>query len=223
MITVKFDDSKFVKDMNNLVEYSIGFIDGAKKAQPILLRTIGNLIQEKLGEFVDMMARMEPSKLQHVYEFGMNGSDSARLFDISYTISGKGLSISSDFRQSTIAGKSGDIFYNKAYIMENGIPVTIRPKKKVLAFEDNGQTIFTQKPVTVDNPGGSNAKGGYETTVRSFFENYFSQSFLHTTGLDKDLSEPTAYKSGLSSAKVGGRAAGERQGYQWIAKAGAIL
>jgi hypothetical protein len=221
MITVKFDDSNFVKDMNNIVEYSIGFIDGAKKAEPVLLKNLGDLVQQKLGEFVDAMARMEPRRLQHVYEFGMNGSEGARLFDISYTTSGKGLTISSDFRQSTIAGRSGDIFYNKAYIMENGIPVTIKPKKKVLAFEDNGETVFTQKPVTVNNPGGTEAKNGYEQTVRSFFENYFSQSFLHTTGLDKDLSEAREYKAGLGSAKVGGRAAGERQGYYWISKAGA--
>lgn len=223
MITVTFDDSKFFKDMNNIIEYSFGFIDGAKKAEPTLLKNIGEAIKQKLGEFVDVMARVEPQKLKHVYEFGMNGSDTGRLFDINYRITGNGLSINSTFRQSSVAGESGYVFYNKAKIMEDGIPVRITPKKKVLVFNDNGETIFTQNPVTVKDPGGPQAQGGFESTVRSFLQDYFSQSFLHATGLDKDLSEPTAFKSGLSSAKVGGRSAGERQGYEWLSKAGTRL
>jgi hypothetical protein len=223
MITVKFDDSKFVNDMNSIIEYSLGFIDGAKKATPVFLNNLGSLIQEKIGEYVDVMARLEPQKLKHVYEFGMNGTESGRLFDINYRTSGNGLSINSSFRQSSVAGESGYIFYNKAKIMEDGIPVTIKPKRKVLVFNDNGETVFTQKPVTVKDPGGPQAQGGYESTIRSFMESYFSQSFLHATGLDKYLSEPTHFKSGLSSAKVGGRSAGVRQGYEWLSKAGTSL
>jgi hypothetical protein len=222
-ITAKFDDTKFINDMNSIIEYSFGFIDGAKKATPVFLQNLGSLIQQKMGEYVDVMARLEPQKLKHVYEFGMNGTESGRLFDINYRVSGNGLSVNSSFRQSSVAGESGQIFYNKAKIMEEGIPVTIKPKRKVLAFNDNGEMVFTQKPVTVKDPGGPQAQNGYETTIRSFIESYFSQSFLHATGLDKHLSEPTYYKSGLSSAKVGGRAAGERQGYEWLAKAGVSL
>lgn len=220
MIVTKFDDTKFVNDMNSIIEYSFGFIDGAKKATPVFLKNLGSLIQQKMGDYVDVMARLEPQKLKHVYEFGMNGIESGRLFDIAYRVSGNGLSINSSFRQSSVAGQSGQIFYNKAKIMEEGIPVTIKPKRKVLVFDDNGELVFTQKPVTVKDPGGPQAQGGYENTIRTFVQSYFSQSFLHATGLDKHLSEPTYYKSGLSSAKVGGRAAGERQGYEWLAKAG---
>lgn len=223
MITVTFDDSKFVKDMNNIIEYSFGFIDGAKKAKPIFMQNLGELISQKIGEFVDVMARMEPQKLKHVYEFGMNGSENGRLFDISYRVSGNGLSINSSFRQSTVAGESGYIFYDKARIMEDGIPVTIKPKKKVLVFDDNGEKVFTQKPVNIANPGGPQAQDGFRSTLESFMNTYLSQSFLHSTGLDKQLSEPTSFKSGLSSAKVGGRSAGERQGYEWLSKAGTGL
>jgi len=74
--------------------------------------------------------------LHHVYEWYQTGSPAARLFDINYISNQIGLSFNSTFRQS-VSIKSGSKvpFYNKAQIIENGIPVTIRPvSSEVLSF-----------------------------------------------------------------------------------------
>jgi hypothetical protein len=47
--------------------------------------------------------------------------------------------------------------------MERGISVTVVPRSaQALAFEDNGEQVFTKQPVTIDNPGGSQVAGGFE-------------------------------------------------------------
>ena len=129
-----------------------------------------------LKQYVDASARVNPSLLHHVYEWDKAGSPDSRLFDVNYTITGNGLSFNSNFRQSrTIKVGSRTPFYDKARIMEDGIAVTIRPRKaKVLAFEDSGEQVFTKGPVTVNNPGG-NTKGQFENVFNSFFNVYFTQ------------------------------------------------
>jgi hypothetical protein len=105
--------------------------------------------------------------------------------------------------------------------MEYGIPVTIRPKvAQVLAFEDGGETIFTQGPVRVDNPGGMQVEGGFEKVFDMFFNRYFSQAFLRVSGIAKYLENPVVYKKDMQSGKKMGKAKGLSTGYRWIANAG---
>jgi len=149
-----FNSNQFKKEMNNIVNYSVGFLEGVQKGKTVFLKTVGLETVELMKEFIDSNARVNPEMLHHVYEWNQTGSPSARLYDISYTTSNLGLSFRSSFSQSTsIKDGSRTPFYDKARIMEYGIPVTIRPKvAQVLAFEDGGETIFTQGPVRVDNP-----------------------------------------------------------------------
>jgi len=157
--------------------------------------------------------------LHHVYEWYMTGSPDARLFDLQYTVSGLGLSFKSTFSQSTSIKNGSTVpFYDKARIMENGIPVTIKPvSSPVLVFEDNGETVFTKNPVSVANPGGGAVNGSFERTFDMFFEQYFTQSFLKASGMLDYLSNPIAYKKNLEKGKRGGRAVGVTTGYRWIA------
>jgi hypothetical protein len=105
--------------------------------------------------------------------------------------------------------------------MENGIPVTIRPRNaSVLAFEDNGEQVFTKNPIVVDNPGGIQAQGGFEKTFDSFFNNYFSQAFLRVSGVMDYIRNPSAFTKNLSAGKRGGRSVGISTGYTWIANIG---
>jgi hypothetical protein len=160
--------------------------------------------------------------LHHIYEWNQTGSSNARLYDISYTVSNLGLSFRSSFSQSTsIKDGSRTPFYDKARIMEEGIPVVIRPKvAQVLAFEDNGETIFTQGPVTVDNPGGTEVQGGFEKVFDMFFNRYFSQAFLRVSGVAQYLENPQVYKKDMQAGKKMGRTKGVSTGYRWIANAG---
>ncbi len=208
--------------MNNIVNYSIGFLDGVHKGKTVFLKTLGMETVEVMKEFIDSNARVNPEMLHHIYEWNLTGSPEARLYDISYTVSNLGLSFKSSFSQSrSIKDGSRTPFYDKARIMENGIPVTIRPRAaQVLAFDDNGETVFTRGPVEVLNPGGTQVEGGFEKTFDMFFNRYFSQAFLRTSGIARYLENPQVYKKDLPAGKNLGRSKGIATGYRWIANAG---
>lgn len=217
------DAKSFQKDMNNLIGYSVGFLDGIHSGKKAFLDGLGANSIELIKSYIDSMAKVDPAMLHHIYEWNRTGSPDARLFDIDYTVSSLGLSLKTSFRQSTSIRDGSTVpFYDKARIMENGIPVTIRPKTaQVLSFDDNGQQIFTKKPIKVDNPGGDSVQGGFEKAFDTFF-NYFSQSFLQSSGIAKYLENPVAYKKDLPAGKRSGKSAGIKTGYRWIANAGVI-
>lgn len=208
--------------MNNIVNYSIGFLDGVQKGKTVFLKTMGMETVEVMKEFIDSNARVNPQMLHHIYEWNLTGSPDARLYDISYTVSNLGLSFKSSFSQSrSIKDGSRTPFYDKARIMENGIPVTIRPRSaQVLAFDDNGETVFTRGPVEILNPGGTEVEGGFEKVFDMFFHKFFSQAFLRTSGIAKYLENPQVYKKNMPAGKKLGRSKGISTGYRWIANAG---
>lgn len=219
------DDKAFRKDMRNILNYSLGYLDGIQAGKTAFFAVLGKETVELLKEYVDSNARVNPAMLQHMYEWERTGSPDARLFDIGYTISNLGLSVKSTFRQSTsVKNGSSTPFYDKAKIMENGIPVTIVPKKaSVLSFtNDDGEQVFSRGPISVDNPGGIAARGSYEKTFDSFFNRYFTQAFLRASGIAKYLETPTLYKKNLGLGKRSGRSAGVQTGFRWIANAGLV-
>jgi hypothetical protein len=211
-----------MKDMKNIVNYSIGFLEGVQSGKSKFLATVGANSVDLIKDYVDANARVNPAMLQHVYEWGRTGSPEARLFDINYTVSNLGLSMMATFRQSSSVKSGSRVpFYNKAYIMENGIPVTISPKKSgVLVFDDNGETVFTKSPVTVNNPGGVLAERGFEKTFNLFFTKYFTQAFMRSSGIAAYLENPEVFSKNLSAGKRFGKTTGMQTGYRWIANAG---
>lgn len=222
MIKVKYNSAKFMKEMDNMVNYTLGFMQGVKQGYPSFLRQLGAASIEALKQYIDSNARVNPQALHHIYEWNQVGSPEARLFDIQYNVTGTGLSFGSTFRQSNSIKEGSKVpFYDKAKIMENGIPVTIVPKNKVLVFEQDGQEVFVSKPITIQNPGGQ-VQGEYEKVFNSFFNRYFTQAFLQSTGIMTYLSNPQDFYASFPAAKRGGRALGVRIGRQWITKAGAL-
>lgn len=218
---VEFNTTAFEKHLKNLVEYSVGFTDGAKAAKPKLLDNLAGATIQALNQYIDTSARMNPEALHHIYEWYQTGSPNSRLYDLDYLVTGSGLSINSTFKQSTsIAHGSKTPFYDKARIMEAGIPVTIKPKtSKVLAFDDNGSTVFTSKPITIEKPGGSNVSGSYEDVFNEFFRVYFTQAFLKSSGLFDYIEKPQAYKDNFAAGIRQGKSVGVRTGFNWIANA----
>jgi hypothetical protein len=218
------NDAKFMHDMKNIMDYSIGFMDGVGRGKTQFLENLGKSSIEAIKEYIDSMARVDNQMLHHVYEWSQTGSPDARLFDINYIAKQNGLSMSYTFRQSSSIKNGSKVpFYDKARIMEEGIPVTIKPKAaSVLAFDDNGEKIFTKNPVSVDNPGGSMVAGSFEKTFDRFFQIYFSQVFLHSSGIIDYLKNPTVFKKNLNAGKSGGRSTGLSTGYRWIVNAGVV-
>lgn len=218
---VTLNDKELEKTLNNIVAYSIGFIDGAKKGKKVFMENLGSGVIEVLKQYIDTMARLNSDSLHHVYEWYQAGSPAARLFDLNYTVTSLGLSINSTFRQSNSMSKdSKEPFYNKARIMELGLPVRIAPKSSdVIAFTDNGEQVFTRKPYTVYNPGGDEVRGSFEKVIDEFMLQYFKQSFMRSSGLYDYLNNPAVYKKMARAGSKGGRSVGLRAGYTWITNA----
>ena len=217
---VNLNSTSFEKTLQNVVNYSFGFLEGAQNGKRAMLDNLGKGTIEALNQYIDAMARGDQAALHHVYEWYQTGSPAARLFDLQYTVSNAGLSLKSSFRQSnTVAENSTEPFYNKARIMENGITVTITPKRKALVFEEGGETIFVSRPITISNPGGTAVEGSYERVFDSFFKNYFTQAFLKASGLFEYISKPVLYKKNIAAGSKGGRQVGKKVGYTWIANA----
>jgi len=218
---VSLDSNDFMTKMNNILNYSLGFLDGANKGKSQFLKNLGKETIFALSEYIDATARMNPQSLHHVYEWYHTGSPQYRLFNLDYTVSNLGLSIKSTFKQSTsLASGSFQPFYDKARIMENGIPVSIKPKRSsALVFEDGGEVVFTKSEIVNQFPGGKEVSGSYEKTFDEFFINYFKQSFLRASGLLAYLNNPVAYKKNFKEGALRGRSAGIKAGYTWIANA----
>ena len=217
---VDLNSASFEKTMQNIINYSFGFIEGAQNGKRVMLDNLGKGTIEALNQYIDAMARGDQAALHHVYEWYQTGSPAGRLFDLQYTVSNAGLSLKSSFRQSTtVAENSTEPFYDKARIMENGIAVTISPKRKALVFEEGGETVFVSRPITINNPGGTAVEGSYERVFDSFFKNYFTQAFLKASGLFDYISKPVLYKNNIAAGAKGGRQVGKKVGYTWIANA----
>ena len=218
---VSIQTNNFEKELLNIANYSLGFLEGAQKGKKVFLDNLGRGVIFALGQYVDVEARANKEALHHVYEWYQTGSPQARLFDITYTVSNLGLSLNSTFRQSrTLQQDATAPFYNKAKIMENGIPVVIRPKKNsVLRFYQGGETVFTSKPVTVRNPGGNQVEGSFERIFDEFMTRYFTQAFLRASGISDYISNPVIYKKNLPAGAKQGRPKGVSTGYKWITNA----
>ena len=211
----------FTKQMNNIVNYSLGFLEGVDRGKKIFFDNLGLGVIQSLSQYIDVQARSNPKALHHVYEWNQTGSPSARLFDLNYTVSNIGLSVKSTFRQSrSVSENMNTPFYNKAKIMEEGIPVTISPKRSgVLKFNGPSGEVFTSRPIKIENPGGDAAYKGFESTFDEFMVRYFKQSFLRASGLYDYIKKPTLYKKNFKAGSKMGKGKGIDTGFKWITNA----
>lgn len=218
---VNLNTRSLEKQLNNIVDYSLGFIEGAESGKKIFFDNLGKGVLFALNRYIDIEARSNPEALHHVYEWYQVGSPNARLFDLSYTATKSSLIINSKFKQSkTLSRDATEPFYNKAQIMESGIPVTITPKPGgALRFESGGNEVFTRNAVTVNNPGGQEVAGSFEKVFDDFMKRYFAQSFLRASGIYDYIGNPKIYKKNFAAGSKGGRSVGKKTGYSWITNA----
>lgn len=218
---VVYSTQAFMKEINNLLDYSAGFIEGIERGKYDFMSALGATTVEVLKQYIDSHARANPDMLHHIYEWYQTGSPDARLFDIKYTVSALGISFVGNLSQSrSIKDGSRTPFYDKASVIENGIPVVIRPTNaQALVFEQDGQQVFVKTPVRVESPGGEAAQGGFERILDSFFQRYFTQAFLQSSGILSYLQNPIAFKKNFNAGKRGGRSKGLEVGRRWIIEA----
>jgi hypothetical protein len=221
MIKMKIDSRKFNKDMNNIMQYSFGFLDGVQRGKKAFYNILGPQIAELASQFIDSNSKVSPDLLHHIYEWERVGSPKSRLFDITPIVSNLGITFNSSLKQSQSIKKGSKVpFYNKAQIMEDGVAVTIKPvRAQALRFEVGGEEIYTTSEVVVENPGGQ-TQGQFKNVVANFFNVYFRQSFFQASGIKQYLENPVIYKKNLQRGKDRGRSEGIKTGYRWIVSAG---
>jgi hypothetical protein len=86
-------------------------------------------------------------------------------------------------------------FANKAFIMENGIPVRISPKAaERLVFETNGYTVFMPKGVsiTVSKPGGGAATHQFRLAYSRFFTGNLAGESIRRSGFQRIFNQGMA-------------------------------
>lgn len=180
MLSVQFNTSNLQKILKNTVEYSEGFLQGIEIERIFFNEKLGGFIVEALEKYIDAKAKSNPESLHHIYEWNNVGNSSARLFNFSVKATSNLIIFNGTLKKSkSISSTSKEPFENKATVMENAIAVTIEPKQSdFLVFDYGGETIFTKKTITVENPGGIKVAGSFQKTVDDFFNNFLTTSLL---------------------------------------------
>ena len=216
MINVKINAMQLNKTLNNVVDYSEGFLKGIDMKSIEFNNEVANFTHAALNKYIDSQARMNPLRLHHVYEWGKAGNQSSRLFEFDTRVLGRTISFSGKFLPSkSISNTSSEPFVNKANIMENDIQVVIEPKNSdVLVFENNGETVFTTNAIYIDHPGGDEVAGSFGETVSNFFDNYFTNGLLKP--LINKLSTASECAASFSSGARSGSNVGIRAGKEYL-------
>ena len=168
-------------------------------------------IEKDFGNYIDSQARTKPKSLHHVYEWDKTGEPSARLFKLkSLEYNALSFKVGYDFKMSksnvpSPANFKKYKFANKAYIMENGVPVTISPKTaERLVFEVNGYTVFMPKgrSITVSKPGGGGATHQFRLAYSRFFRGNLVGDSIRRSGFQQlfnlKMSKALKVPSGIS-------------------------
>jgi hypothetical protein len=217
---IKADD--LIKKLNNTVKYSSGIVSELNKSKALLNQKVGSTSIAAFYNYLDGLARSHPGMLHHVYEWGEIGNPMERLYDLSLAINKTSAVIDADFLQSNTASEDGgEPFYNKAIVMEEGIPVTINEKNaKALAFTIDGEEYFRVGPITIANPGGQATRGSFVQAFNEFYGVYFTEVYLPAIRFYDYFSNPKFYERYFASgAKGGGYSTGRSAALSWIAKA----
>ncbi len=224
MLRLNFNLKEFEKTLTNSVEYSRGFLAGAELNRKSFNEQLGKYTVEMLNKFIDTKARMSPDQLHHVYEWNAIGSPSARLFTIKSSAGKQSISFTGEFLPSkSVSDSSDEPFVQKASIMENGIAIEVSPKaSNVLAFDINGETVFSMNSIYIANPGGDEVAGSFGKVIEDFFENFFTNTVLFQSGIMEKLSSPIEYaNSFVAGAKGGGYGLGMNAGRKYLTVRGA--
>lgn len=223
MYQIKIDSKETMKVLNNVVNYSEGFIKETKAKESYVASKIASTSITAFYEYLDVLARTNPGMLHHVYEWGQVGDPKARLVELKKILSGKKVGIESKFLQSTSVPENGsDAFFNKAEIMEDGISVEINEiKAEALFFQVDGEEFFRTGPIVIENPGGEQVRGSFLKAFQEFYNNYLDQVYLRSIRFYDHFTKSREFESNFNSAMRSGNASsiGRKTALSWIINA----
>lgn len=165
---------------------------------PVVYGRISNagasIVSKYFNSYVDAIARIDPYRYHHIYEFGMTGNSEGRLFK-SKIRNGQ---ITYSLIDATKPNNDGYTFSKKAFIMEAGEPIVITPKSSnFLVYDFNGELIVSQKSV-VNQPGGPYVAGAFSKIFNDFFKSNMPNKALREFGFYDTI----AREIGLETKKV---------------------
>jgi len=167
-----FDDGGFAKKIIALTEYDMQILTRvhSKKNKDLIEEGAAKLLLTYFENYVDARARANPYRLHHIYEFDLTGDKASRLFKKNITKSVNGVIMSFSFKPAKNPNREGYKFASKAIVMEEGKPLTIRPRRsKYLLYRlRDGRFVKTSKPSFVEHPGGTEVKGAFSQEFKEF-------------------------------------------------------
>lgn len=168
-----------------------------------IARSGASIVDKYFGLWLDNRARREPEKYHHLYEWDKVGDKNARLFECEISNSEEPV-INFYLKESSSQNENGYIFYNKASVMESGESVVIEPiNSEILAFEIDGDTIFTPNEVTVESPGGDATTGAFSNALNEFMMEEAERS-LESLGFTSALMNTMKVESDRTLSKMSG-------------------
>lgn len=220
MYSIRFDGKEAMKVLNNIVDYSEGFIKETKARESTVASRLGRLSIEEFYEYLDSLARTNPGMLHHVYEWGQVGNPEARLVELKQVLRGSESEIDADFLTSSSVPDGGsEPFYDKVTIMEEGIPVVVQAvEAKAMFFEVDGEEFFRTGPIVIQNPGGEATRGSFVEAFEEFYNSYFEQVYLRSIRFYEHFSSAKGYKRNFGPASKSNSAAsiGKSTALKWI-------
>ena len=217
------DSKEAMKVLNNVVEYSDGFIRETKAKEPYVASKLASTSISAFYDYLDVLARTNPGMLHHVYEWGQVGNPRERLVELKKILAGKKAEIRANFLSSTSIPENGsNAFWNKAEVMEEGITVEINEvKAQALFFQIDGEEFFRVGPIVIDNPGGDQVRGSFVKAFEEFYNNYFDQIYLRSIRFYDHFTKSREFESNFDAAVRSGSAAsmGRKTALSWIINA----
>lgn len=212
-----------MKVLNNLVAYSEGFIKETKAKESYVASKLGATSIEAFYQYLDGLARTNPGMLHHVYEWGQVGNPGARLVELKKSFGSNKVNISADLLQSDSVPENGRTpFFDKAEVMEEGIPVVVNEvEAQALFFQVDGQEFFRAGPIVIENPGGEATRGSLVNAFEEFYNVYFDKVFLKAIRFYDHFSYARDYEKNFAAAMRSGNAAamGRQSALSWILNA----
>jgi hypothetical protein len=154
---------KFSKTVN-LNTYFNGFFRGTENSEREQEMKTALIQAEEFSMLLDALARANPHKFHHVYEWDHVGDSSARLFNIKIIPTGNAVVLRYEFLPSKMPNENGQVFINKAEIMESGQTVSFETEKAVPIGNEEFRTgSFTFVP------GGKDTNGSFNEAFIQFF------------------------------------------------------
>lgn len=169
----KVDTGKMPEKIMAVAQYHSDVVtklnSGNNKSQ--IIESALKIVGKHFSAYIDNLARMDHMSFHHVYETGQTGNESARLFGFSIRKSSGSPELLFSFKEATASEKSGQVFKRKAFIMEEGKPLTIVPKNSsFLVFNVEGKDVFTKRSFIL-NPGGADVKGSFVNAFNLYMQN----------------------------------------------------